>query len=366
MNSNIEAINKKFLEIKNVNNSIAACKKELQEARGKINNFTTEALLDESKKQTALLQVNGFLKEIEESEKKVSNLIQEAIFYVNETVDRIIKTQDFYGKTYYAYKVKYCLDFCEVNTNLGKSIEEKKFIDESVKKVYNLINDANSSQNQSHKYFIELINFDYDKFLYKIQNDNNFSISNEKNPNEFIDDLRGLLDIFNKRYEVLKSGNINNKNELIKTLKSTYDPLHLKATSKYLEFTKKNHNISMPDTYSSPIGWAIACVFLSIYAITYKNILIILICIVVIGIFVKVLFDNSKLIEMVKNQTFNQRVNKDVNEIIDILNKNYNDKVKILSEANLEINKMNEKIDFVSKECSLISYYFPNKFKNIA
>lgn len=227
------------------------------------------------------------------------------------------------------------------------------------------MNEPKSSQNQSHKDFIELIMFDYDKFVSKLQNENKDLSSDEKNPNEFIDDLRGLLDIFNKKYEFLKSGNINNKKELVKTLKSIYDPLHLKATSKYLEVTKKNHKVSMPGTYSRPIGWAITCVFLSIYAIAYKNIFIILIFIAMIGMFIKVLFDNSKLIEMVKNQTFNQRVNKDINEIIDILGKNYNNKINILAKSNLEINKMNDKIDFVSKDCRLMKLYFPNKFKNI-
>jgi len=365
MHSNIQTINLKFLEIKNKKDSIDSIKINLAEARKKTMEFKTEGLFGESQKQTLLLKSNSFSKDIEELENIVDNLIKEAIFYINESVENLIKIQDFYEKTYYASKVRNCLDLWEVNTNLGKSIEEKKFINEFLKKIDNLINEPKSSQNQSHKYFIELIMFDYEKFVSKIQNENKDLSSDEKNPKDFIDDLRGLLDIFNKKYELFKSGNINNKKELVKTLKSIYDPLHLKATSKYLEVTKKNHKVSMPSTYSRPIGWAITCVFLSIYAIAYKNIFIILIFIAMIGMFIKVLFDNSKLIEMVKNQTFNQRVNKDINEIIDILNKNYNNKINILEKSNLEINKMNDKIDFVSKDCPLISNYFPNKFKNI-
>jgi hypothetical protein len=359
--------------------SINGSAKEISESQKKIEQ-KIESSLEESKKQTLILERQEAQRLLEKREKEQEIKIRNVIFEINEEFDSHINSSSFYNKAFSAYRLNSMLERNNISTDLVQNFDEKKYISECIKKIKSSIQENKQSKNQSHIFFLELIEFDYNNFVSNIKIKKTEISSDEKDPSFFNKELTGQLDIFNKKYESVELSSSISKKKLINSLREIYDPLKSKSDS-YSSITKKNHKIDMPDTYTGYL-WPLTILSISIFssiAVSNKSILFFigLLIVFMIWFIISSHNENIKLLKSVRNKTFKQIVNKAINDRIDTLSTNYNKMVKennkekeennkIIEKANLKINEMNDKIEFVSKDCENILSYFPEKFQIVS
>lgn len=368
--------------INKINNSLESINvsaKELVALQEKVAIFSKDSL-DEAKKQTAILERQEVERNIEKIEKQREKQIREVIFDINEEIDSVNNSSDFYLKAWTVIKLDRALIKYDVNTDLVQNFDEKKYINECIKKVRNLKKEVCESKNQSHIYFLELISFDYESLKSNIKFEDLEVNSDEKNPGDFINELKLLLDTFNNNYEtIISSGNVSKK-QISKFLEEFYTPL-IRKSNDYQKITKKKHSFSLQPNYFSLTPIFIV-LFVSLFFLIYvKNqtvgaLIFIFTCLVILFI-PFVLLSNRRIIRLARNKELKKIINVKTNEIIEVLNKNYNElqnavvdrktyNQNIIQNVNIEINKMNEKIDYISREYKDISLFFPKKFEIIS
>lgn len=371
-----------YSNLNKINNNlelINGSSKELIAIQEKIAEYTKYSL-DEAKKQTALLERQEAERYIEKIEKQRESQIREVIFDINEEVDFVSNSSDFYYKAWTIVKLDILLQKYNVNTDIVQDFQEKKYINECIKKVKIIKKEIYESKNQSHIYFLELISFDYEYLKSNIKLENLDVNSDEKNPIDFINELRSMLDGFNKNYEtIISSGNVSKKN-ISKFLQEFYTPL-IQKSNDYEKITKKKHKFIFPPTYLN-LTPVFIILFVSLFFMLYvKNqnigaLIFIFTCLVILYI-PFVLLGNRRITRLARNKELKKIINIKVNEIIEVLNKNYNEiqnevvgrntyNHNIIQNANIDINKMNEKIDYISREYKDISLFFPKKFDAIS